>query len=312
MQTELIETFLDLCDSRSFNRTADRLGVTQSTVSARIQALEALVGRPLFTRSRAGTDLTVEGLKFEPHARALRHGWNEALHATRTAGTAAVRLRVGMQHDLTGNMIGGWVRDFRAALPDTAFYIEADYSAAMASDLLIGALDFAMLYSPRMHPDLYHETLGDITYRMVSTDTERMAGVAPESYIQTNYSPAFAAAHAALHPGLTAAAVSSGQSTAVAGLLLSLGGAAYLIEEMAEELVAAGKARTVTDAPPIPQTVFAAMHLRNRHRPMHRRLLKLLRRQFSGRGNRPARALANPVATPLAQPLANPPSSPQS
>lgn len=283
MQIELIATFLDLCDTRSFNKTADRLGVTQSTVSGRILSLEAILGRTLFTRSRAGTELTLEGLKFEPHARALRHSWAEAVHATRSAGTAAMTLRVGMQHDLTGNMIGGWVRDFRDALPDTAFYIEADYSPAMSSDLLIGALDFAMMYTARMHPDLYFETLGEITYLMVSTETDRMAGVRAESYILTNFSPAFAEAQALLHPTLTGAFVSSGQSTAVAGLLASLGGSAYVIGDMARDMAATGQARIVSDAPPLPQTVYAGVHLRNRHRPMHRRLLQLLRNQFAGR-----------------------------
>ena len=282
MQIEQIDTFLDLCETRSFNRTAEKLGVTQSTVSGRIQALEATIARTLFTRSRAGTQLTVEGLKFEPHARALRHSWAEAVHATRTAGTSAMTLRIGMQHDLTGNLIGGWVRDFRTALPDTAFYIEADYSPAMSSDLLIGALDFAMMYTARMHPDLYFETLGEITYRMVSTETDRLADVRVDSYILTNFSPSFGQAHADLYPDFAGASVSSGQSTAVAGLMTSLGGAAYVIEEMADEMVASGQCRFVADAPLIPQTVFAGMHLRNRHRPMHRRLLQLLRSQFAG------------------------------
>lgn len=283
MQIELIETFIDLCDTRSFNKTADKLGMTQSTISGRIQSLEAILGRTLFIRSRAGTELTLEGLKFEPHARALRHSWAEAVHATRTAGTSAMTLRVGMQHDLTGNMIGGWVSDFRTALPDTAFYIEADYSPAMSSDLLIGALDFAMMYSARMHPDIYYETLGEIGYRMVSTEADRLADLRPESYILTNYSPAFAQAHATLHPVLTgASSVSSGQSTAVAGLMLSLGGSAYVIEEMAHEMVAAGQCRMVADATPLLQTVYAATHLRNRHRPMHRRLMQLLRAHFGG------------------------------
>lgn len=280
MQLELIETFLDLCDSKSFNRTADKLGVTQSTVSGRVRALEASLGRTLFTRSRAGTELTLEGLQFEPHARALRHSWNEAVHATRSAGTAAMRLRIGMQHDLTGNMIGGWVRDFRAALPDTAFYIEADYSPAMSSDILIGALDFAMVYTAKVHPDLYFETLGEIGYRMVSTVTDSMSGVRVEDYVLTNFSPAFAATHAGLHPELSGAAVSSGQSTAVAGLMLSMGGSAYVIEEMAREMVAAGQCRLVADAPVISQAVFAGVHLRNRHRAAHRRLLQYLRSHF--------------------------------
>ncbi|MGB3177153.1 MAG: LysR family transcriptional regulator, partial [Albidovulum sp.] len=81
MQIELIETFLDLCESRSFNKTAERIGVTQSTISGRVKSLEATLGHRLFIRSRAGTQLTTEGLRFAPHARSLLHGWTEARHA---------------------------------------------------------------------------------------------------------------------------------------------------------------------------------------------------------------------------------------
>ena len=34
MQTEVIDTFLDLIETRSFHRTAERLQVKQSTISA--------------------------------------------------------------------------------------------------------------------------------------------------------------------------------------------------------------------------------------------------------------------------------------
>ncbi len=56
MQIEWIETFLDLLDTRSFNKSAERLNITQSTVSARINALETEIGKKLFSRSRAGTN----------------------------------------------------------------------------------------------------------------------------------------------------------------------------------------------------------------------------------------------------------------
>jgi len=42
MQIEHLETFLDLMETNSFNRTAERLNLTQSTVSGRIQALDIL------------------------------------------------------------------------------------------------------------------------------------------------------------------------------------------------------------------------------------------------------------------------------
>ena len=76
MQPEQIETFLDLCQTRSFNRTAERLGVTQSTVSGRVAALEEALEVRLFDRSRAGTALTPEGRRF-----ALGSGLTDAQRA---------------------------------------------------------------------------------------------------------------------------------------------------------------------------------------------------------------------------------------
>jgi LysR family transcriptional regulator, flagellar master operon regulator len=280
MQIDLIETFLDLCETRSFNRTADRLGVTQSTVSGRIGTLERALERRLFTRGRAGTELTTEGLMFAPHARALRLGWAEALHAARQAGDSALTLRIGIQNDLAAKHIGDWVGAFRAAFPGVSFYVEPDYSASMCAEVAGGSLDLAMLYTPKPLPDLHFETVGEIAYCMVSTETDRLAGVRPDSYILPNFSPAFAQTHAILHPGLATAQVSSGQDAAVAGLLLALGGTTYVLEETARTLAASGQAQEVRDAAPITQTVFAAVHLRNRHRTTHRRLVRLLRSSF--------------------------------
>ena len=280
MQIELIETFLDLCETRSFNRTADRLGVTQSTVSGRIRTLERTLDRRLFTRGRSGTELTTEGLMFEPNARSLRVGWAEALHAARHAGDSALTLRIGIQNDLAANHIGDWVNAFIAALPGVSFYVEPDYSASMCGELAGGSLDLAMLFTPKPVPDLHFETVGEIVYRMVSTEAETLSGVRADHYILPNFSPAFAQTHAILHPGLAAAQVSSGQNAAVTGLLLGLGGSTYVLEETATALVEAGQAREVRDAQSITQTVFAAVHIRNRHRATHRRLVRLLRSSF--------------------------------
>ena len=126
MQIELLDTFLDLVETRSFHRTADRLEITQSTVSARVQVLETAIGGRLFSRSRAGTELTTEGLKFLPHARSLRHAWTEAQRSVVPTGDAAMILRLGFQHDIAAGRIANWVWSFRKALGDCAFYVEPD------------------------------------------------------------------------------------------------------------------------------------------------------------------------------------------
>jgi DNA-binding transcriptional LysR family regulator len=287
MQIDTIDTFLDLWETRNFRRTAERMGVTQSTVSGRLRSLEALVGQSLFLRSRAGAEPTTAGMQFEPHARALRRGWADALRAVRQSGGQAMTLRVGIQHDLATDYIADWLRLFREVLPGTGFYVEADYSAQMCADLIAGRLDIALMFSPKAHPDLHAEPLGDVTYRMVSSETDRLSGVRADTYLLPNYAPAFAETHAALHPGLQGAPVSSGLNAAIAGLIAGSGGASYVLAETAEAMVRAGTCRLVADAPPIGQPVFAAVHVRDRHRPMHLRLLRLLRQRIPAT---PARA----------------------
>ncbi len=284
MQIELIETFLDLCETKSFNQTAERLGVTQSTVSGRIKSLESVVGVRLFQRSRSGTALTTQGLRFEPHARGLRHDWTSALNATRDTALAGVTMRIGLQHDLVGLRIKQLIEEFRAYLPNTTILFEADYSSQMCSDLISGLQDIAVLYSPRVQPDLYFETLGEVDYVMVSSDGSRLAQLDKDRYILANYSPAFAHAHAALLPDFTHVSLSIGQNAAMVDLLTSLSGSAYVLRHSAQMLVATGQYAYVTDAPDIAQPVFAGVNMRNRHRAAYRRLIAILHGQYAGHG----------------------------
>lgn len=283
MQIELLDTFLDLIETRSFHRTAEQLHVTQSTVSARVQALEAAVGARLFTRSRAGTNLSTEGLKFEAHARALRHAWTEAQRAVEPAATA-ITLRIGIQNDLAAGNIGDWVQNFRRALPDCAFYIEPDYSIQMCRDVDRGALDFAVVYSPQSLPDLHIVSVGEVRYRLISSDGPMRADIRPDGYIRGSFSPAFDTVHGQRMPEFTATMLASGQNAAVAGLLQTMGGAGFVLEETAERMVASGTFQMVTDVEPIAQPIYCVMHQRHRTSRANRRLARIVSKEISGRG----------------------------
>ena len=71
MDIALIRTFLEVAATGSFVNAADRLYVTQSAVSLRVQRLEDALGRPLFTRSKAGAELTSAGREFGCEKRGL-------------------------------------------------------------------------------------------------------------------------------------------------------------------------------------------------------------------------------------------------
>lgn len=285
MNNELIDTFLDLVETHSFHRSAERLGVTQSTISARLVALEASIGARLFTRSRAGTNLTTEGLKFEAHARGMRHAWREAQRAVTSTGTKALSLRIGIQHDLAtgarGQQIGTWIAAFRRALPDCGFYIEPDYSAQMCQDIARGSLDFAVVYTPHTAADLHLVSVGEVRYRLVSSAGATRDTLDVDSYIRASFSPAFDAIHAASLPEMAGAALASGQNAAMEGMLTTMGGAGFVMEDSAQSLIATGKFVPVHDVAAITQPVYGVMHLRHRTSGMHKRLTQIVQRKMA-------------------------------
>jgi len=284
MQIEPLETFLDLMETNSFNGTAARLGITQSTVSARIKMLEASLGKKLFSRSRAGTKPTIAGQRFAEHARAMRHEWNEARRALQASRNFAHSMRIGMQSDLADQHIGKWVSRFRNTLPETAFHIEPDYSTQMCADLLSGRIDFAVMFTPKHVPDIHYENIGEVRYRLISDHASMLAEINPASYIFADYSPLFDRAHRQILPGFTHSAIASGQNSAIINLLEVLGGSAFVLEDTANELVEAGKFRLVADADAISQPVFIAVHVRNRHSHAHMKMAAIMRNFFAELG----------------------------
>jgi len=275
MQTELIETFLDLCESASFTATADRLDVTQSTVSARVAALESKLGHRLFRRGRAGTALTPEGARFEPHARALWIAWVEAQRAVDLPARAELTLRLGFQPDLVGASFGRWISAIRAAIPDAALYLEAVFSVPISQELLSGALDLGILFTPTPHPDLHYETLRDVRYDLISSVPARIETLDIDSYIIPDYSPAFLRLHAERLPRLSSGLVTAGQSTLALPMMQEMGGASYQPEATAKALINQGF-YSVEGAPTLGQPVYGAVHVRNRHRKAHRQIMRAM------------------------------------
>jgi len=78
MQLAQVEGFLEVARRANLSRAAEALFITQPALTARLRALEAEVGSPLFRRGRRGMVLTEAGRTFLPYAdravRALQDG----------------------------------------------------------------------------------------------------------------------------------------------------------------------------------------------------------------------------------------------
>ena len=273
MHLELLDTFLDLAETRNFNRTAERLHITQSTVSSRIRTLEGMLDKRLFVRGKSGTELTASGIRFQQHASALKLHWIDARREVQSIGVFDQLFRLGLASQMYERALGQWLERVRETMPNVAIYVEIDYSDQMIHDLAQGSLDLAVLYSPRHLPDMHYEEIAQERYFMVSTSAVRLADMDRAGYIKAHHSIPFSQAHKQLLPELENASITVGNIGAIEFLLRQRGGSAYVTHPVAARLEEQGVAARVADAPAISHPIYSAMHVRHRHSHVHRRLL---------------------------------------
>lgn len=109
----LIQT-LAVAEYLNFRHAAKALGVAQSSVSARVKALEEDLGILLFERHARGVRLTEAGRQFVERVAA---GVDQIDHAVKTAGMAAAgecgRLRIGIHALIPGSFLAELVAQYR-------------------------------------------------------------------------------------------------------------------------------------------------------------------------------------------------------
>jgi LysR family transcriptional regulator, flagellar master operon regulator len=278
LSNELVETFLDLTKTMNFNQTADRLNVSQSTISSRIRVLEEQMGAALFTRGRSGAKLTPAGERFQAHAHELYNAWTRAMRDVSEAEGFEASLYISAQLSLVSSVFYDLIEAFDQRMPKLFLKLEADYSAQIMRDLSAGEIDIGILFSPSWSPDLYIEPLSAFSFRMVSTQTDVMEHVGKDGYIYASYSPLFERFHRDLLPGLRQGAMTVGYEGLSIELLRHRGGTAYLPEaQIAKLQLEMPNLRVVQDAPLIQQPLYVAAHVRRRHRQLVAAGLKVVR-----------------------------------
>lgn len=282
MDAKLIITFLDLFDTRNFNRTADRLDLTQSSVSSRIKSLESAVGAQLFERGRAGATPTSAGLRFEPHARQMLLTWDQAKRDASVGPEQDRMLRLSGQFSLMRSVLVDWVVALRNRDPRTAIDLQADYSSQIMRDLSLGVVDIGVLYAPQYLPDIDVQQVGEESFVLVSTEASHLIDVPEGTYIKTGYSPYFTQVHDDTLPQLSVGPISVGLEEVALELLGRTGGSTYVPRRFVPRMrVSLPAVQVVVDAPDISHAIFSAVHVRKKHYPEVKSALAVLKRTLA-------------------------------
>jgi len=160
MELRHLRYFIALAGSLNFTRAAERVHVTQSTLSHQIRQLEDEVGQPLFDRVGKRVVMTEAGGVFLAYAtRALREidqGLGE-LKASPASMSGVVR--VGATHTFNLGFIPECIAVFLSRNATVKVVVEELSADAIATRLDAGDLDMGVAYRPEQRSDLRFEPL---------------------------------------------------------------------------------------------------------------------------------------------------------
>jgi DNA-binding transcriptional LysR family regulator len=208
METELARTFLTVVAAGNFISAADRLHVTQSTVSARIHTLEEQLGCRLFVRNKAGTTLTPAGRQFQKHATSLVRTVEQARQDVGIPMGYRAVLAVGGRIGLWENLLLRWLPLMRETAPEVSVRAEIGFEDDLMQRLIEGRIDIGVMYTPQSRPGLRVELL--IEERLVYVSNSPTSEPKPgNDYVYIDWGPEFYAKHSVsfpdfISPGLTA------------------------------------------------------------------------------------------------------------
>lgn len=244
-----IQTYLEIANCGSFNRAARTLNVTQSTVSARIKALEEHMGRPLFIRAHTGIELTEAGRQFRSYATNMLRLWRQAHEAVTLPRRFRTVLGLGSQVSLWERLILRWIPWMRDQAPDVALRVEADYSPSQMRQLVDGVLDIGVMYQPRHTAGLVIEQLLEETLVLVSTEEREVSQGWVEDYVFVDWGDVFRSAHGESFPDMATASISVGLGAMGLQYILENGGSGYFPMRVVRPLIDEGRLYRLAGAP---------------------------------------------------------------
>jgi LysR family transcriptional regulator, flagellar master operon regulator len=256
MDIELARTFLAIVEAGSFVRAAERLNVTQTTVSARVRSLEDQLRRPVFLRNKSGSTLTPAGEQFLRFARTLVQVWERAQHQVSVPPGRRAVLAVGGELSLWNPLILAWMVWMRRNASDIALRTQVGISDGLLRQVADGVLDLAVVYAPRHWPGLKVEMIMEEELVLVTTDPTT-SDVSDPDYVYVDWGEEFAAHHGMSFPHFSNPGLFVGLGPLGLDYIVEVGGAGYFRKRAVRPHLASGRLHVVPHAPEFTHPVYA-------------------------------------------------------
>ena len=176
MELRHLRYFDALAETLNFTRAAERLHVTQSTLSHQIRQLEEELGTPLFDRGGKRVRMTEAGEILRSHMTPALEKIDLGLQALRAPGQAITgRICLGTTPSFNTQMVPQCVATLLKSYPGLQVGVEELAAGQILKRLRSGHLDLAVSYPPGEGSELWFEPLYNEELRLVVAATHPLA-----------------------------------------------------------------------------------------------------------------------------------------
>jgi len=169
MNLKQLETLYWIERLGSFTAAAERLDASQSTVSARIDELEQLLGVELFDRSRRVPRLTPKGKEMAAYARRLIALAGEMRERATPEASVTGRVKIGVAEPVARTWLPRFVRELHERHPGIALELEIALSADIVGRVKRGDYDVLFSMWPSLESGYVAHPLGSSRYDWVAS-----------------------------------------------------------------------------------------------------------------------------------------------
>lgn len=172
-----LEYFVCLADTLNFRRAANKLGISQPTLTAQMRALENTLGLPLLERSRNGTLLSPEGKALHEQAMMVVGAMNNLMeNATQLAQGPATTFRVGVPPTVGPYLLPLVLPELHQKYEQLKLYVREDVPRKLEEGLRRGDYDLILSPLPLQDSELSVMSLFREPLKFVVPQDHRFAG----------------------------------------------------------------------------------------------------------------------------------------
>lgn len=159
--------FHEVSKSENISRAAERLGVTQPSLSLALNRLEALLDVQLLLRSRKGVQLTKAGKEFQKESKDLLLRWEKLKSNTVDAyNEVKGELSIGCHPSVALFSLPGVLPRVLKNYQELDIRLVHNHSTKITEDIINFKLDMGVVINPVQHPDLIIKKLGEDTVQL--------------------------------------------------------------------------------------------------------------------------------------------------